>query len=45
MLIVNSVWAAQLLSHNAIYALNIEQINKNSSLEGGHGRSVYDIIS
>ena len=43
MLIVNSVWAAQLLSHNAIYALNIEQINKNSSLEGGHGRSVFEI--
>ena len=43
MLIVNPAWTAQLLSHNAIYALNIERINKNSSLEGGQGRSVFKI--
>ena len=43
MLMVNPAWTAQLLSHNAIYALNIERINKNSSLEGGQGRSVFKI--
>ena len=43
MLMVHPAWTAQLLSHNAIYALNIERINKNSSLEGGQGRSVFKI--
>ena len=43
MLIVKPALAAQLLSHNAIYVLNIEQTNKNSSLEGGQGRSVFEI--
>ena len=42
-LIVKPAVSAQLLSHNAIYSLNIKQINKNSSLEGGQGRSVYEI--
>ena len=43
MLIVKPVFGAQLLSHNVIYSLNITKINKNSSLEGGKGKSVFEI--
>ena len=35
--------AAQILSHNAIYTLNIVNINKASSIEGGQGQSVFEI--
>ena len=42
-LFVNQALASKLLSHNAIYSLTIEKINKNSTLEGGYGRSIFEI--
>ena len=43
LLVSKPIIAAQLLSHNAIYNLNIKKISRNSSFEGGQGRSVFKI--
>ena len=41
-LLINSSFALQLLSHKAIYTLNVENI-KNSFLEGGQGQTFFEI--
>ena len=41
-LLVNPSFALQLLSHKAIYTLNVENI-KNSFLEGGQGQTFFEI--
>lgn len=40
---MKTAFGAQLLSHKAIYSLNIKKTNKNSSIEGGYGRSHFEI--
>ena len=40
---VNSATSSQLLSHKAIYTLNIENIKDNSFLEGGQGQTFFEI--
>ena len=45
-LIVSNIkisYSVQLLSHTANYVLSVQKINKNSSLEGGEGRTIFEI--
>ena len=40
---INFAISSQLLSHKAIYSLNIENIKDNSFLEGGQGQTFFEI--
>ena len=39
-----SAFSAQLLSHKAMYTLNIQNIKENSFLEGGQGQTFFEIV-
>ena len=40
---INFAISSQLLSHKAVYTLNIENIRDNSFLEGGQGQTFFEI--
>ena len=44
LIISSPSFGIKLLSHKAIYTLNVEDIEENSFLEGGQGQTYFEII-